>query len=81
MISGHSKKSRLKQLIDWCGGETFDGCLVFDECHKAKNFIPVSSYKSTEFIALNFTMSDTNVKLTAWSDNTVYSTSTAYAYN
>ena len=60
MISGHSKKSRLKQLIDWCGGETFDGCLVFDECHKAKNFIPVSScmYKSTGFMALNYTMSD-----------------------
>ena len=56
MISGHSKKSRLKQLIDWCGGETFDGCLVFDECHKAKNFIPVSSYKSTEYITLNLTI-------------------------
>ena len=44
-ISGGSsiRQSRLQQLIDWCGGEKFEGCLVFDECHKAKNFIPVSS--------------------------------------
>ena len=37
-----TKSSRLQQLVDWCGGEDFDGCLVFDECHKAKNFVPVS---------------------------------------
>lgn len=37
--TGHS--SRLDQLVKWCGGELFDGCLIFDECHKAKNFIPV----------------------------------------
>ncbi|CAM9618424.1 unnamed protein product [Scytosiphon promiscuus] len=35
---GSSKKSRLEQLADWCGGEDFEGCLVFDEAHKAKNF-------------------------------------------
>lgn len=22
--------------MHWCGGEDFDGCIVFDECHKAK---------------------------------------------
>ncbi|CAM9938090.1 unnamed protein product, partial [Hapterophycus canaliculatus] len=33
-----SRKSRLEQLADWCGGEKFEGCLVFDEAHKAKNF-------------------------------------------
>ncbi|CAH3176338.1 unnamed protein product [Porites lobata] len=33
---------RLQQLIDWCGGEQFNGCLIFDECHKAKHFVPVS---------------------------------------
>ncbi|CAN0020567.1 unnamed protein product [Pylaiella littoralis] len=32
------KNSRLDQLVDWCGGEEFEGCLVFDEAHKAKNF-------------------------------------------
>jgi hypothetical protein len=31
------KKSRLEQLCDWCGNESFEGVLVFDECHKAKN--------------------------------------------
>jgi len=36
------KKSRLSQLISWCGGAEFNGCLVFDECHRAKNFVPVS---------------------------------------
>eukprot|EP00752_Nemacystus_decipiens_P009068 g8096.t1 len=35
---GSTKKSRLDQLVDWCGGEDFEGCLVFDEAHKAKNF-------------------------------------------
>ena len=26
--------SRLEQIVDWCGGEAFDGAIVFDECHK-----------------------------------------------
>ena len=30
--------SRLSQLVAWCGGPAFDGCLLFDECHKAKNW-------------------------------------------
>ena len=30
--------SRLEQLINWCGGESFDGVLVFDESHRAKNY-------------------------------------------
>ncbi|CAB1101796.1 unnamed protein product [Ectocarpus sp. CCAP 1310/34] len=42
LASGRSnavgKKTRLDQLIDWCGGKEFEGCLVFDEAHKAKNF-------------------------------------------
>ena len=25
--------SRLEQIVDWCGGEAFDGALVLDECH------------------------------------------------
>ena len=29
-------KSRLKQLLHWCGKD-FDGVIVFDECHRAKN--------------------------------------------
>ena len=42
-IGGWSNKrrSRLDQLIAWCGGDKFDGCLIFDECHKAKHFVPV----------------------------------------
>ncbi|KAG5190489.1 P-loop containing NTP hydrolase pore-1-domain-containing protein, partial [Tribonema minus] len=30
--------SRLEQLIAWAGGAAFDGCLLLDECHRAKNF-------------------------------------------
>ena len=30
--------SRLSQLVEWCGGPSFEGCLLFDECHKAKNW-------------------------------------------
>lgn len=40
-------KSRLKQLLQWCG-EDFDGVIVFDECHKAKNLCPVGSSKPTK---------------------------------
>ncbi|CAE7769284.1 FGT1, partial [Symbiodinium microadriaticum] len=40
-------KSRLDQVIKWCGGESFDGCIMFDECHRAKNFIMGGKGKST----------------------------------
>nr|CAB0002093.1 unnamed protein product [Nesidiocoris tenuis] len=40
-------KSRLKQLIQWCGND-FDGLIVFDECHRAKNLCPVGSSKPTK---------------------------------
>jgi hypothetical protein len=40
-------KSRIRQLLQWCGSE-FDGCIVFDECHKAKNLCPVGSSKPTK---------------------------------
>ncbi|XP_039751873.1 protein strawberry notch isoform X2 [Pararge aegeria] len=40
-------RSRLKQLLQWCG-EDFDGVIVFDECHKAKNLCPVGSGKATK---------------------------------
>jgi hypothetical protein len=32
------KRTRLKQVVDWCG-EDFDGLILFDECHKAKNLV------------------------------------------
>lgn len=40
-------KSRFKQLLQWCG-EDFDGVIVFDECHKAKNLCPTGSSKPTK---------------------------------
>ena len=40
--------SRLKQLLHWLGGESFDGVIVFDECHKAKNLVPYGSSKPTK---------------------------------
>ncbi|XP_045770703.1 protein strawberry notch-like isoform X1 [Maniola jurtina] len=40
-------RSRLKQLLQWCGDD-FDGVIVFDECHKAKNLCPVGSGKATK---------------------------------
>ncbi|XP_041348616.1 protein strawberry notch homolog 1-like [Gigantopelta aegis] len=45
--SGGKYKTRLKQLLKWCGKD-FDGCIVFDECHKAKNLCPVGSSKPTK---------------------------------
>ncbi|XP_054281484.1 protein strawberry notch isoform X2 [Macrosteles quadrilineatus] len=40
-------KTRLKQLLQWCGDD-FDGLIVFDECHRAKNLCPVGSSKPTK---------------------------------
>uniref|UniRef100_A0A8B9SVL5 Protein strawberry notch homolog 2 n=1 Tax=Anas platyrhynchos TaxID=8839 RepID=A0A8B9SVL5_ANAPL len=34
--AGGQHRTRLKQILDWCR-ENFDGVIVFDECHKAKN--------------------------------------------
>lgn len=31
--SAESGHSRLQQIVDWCG-VTYDGLLIFDECHK-----------------------------------------------
>ena len=32
-------KTRIGQLVQWCGGENFEGVIIFDECHKAKNLV------------------------------------------
>ncbi|TKR95497.1 hypothetical protein L596_009661 [Steinernema carpocapsae] len=40
-------RSRLKQLVQWCGPE-FDGVIVFDECHRAKNLCPNTGSKPTK---------------------------------
>ena len=48
LISQMKGKGRLQQVVDWCGGPSFDGCIVFDECHKAKNFVPGKEAQSTK---------------------------------
>ncbi|KAL1110543.1 hypothetical protein AAG570_008071 [Ranatra chinensis] len=45
--TGGKYKTRLKQLVQWCGDD-FDGLIVFDECHRAKNLCPVGSSKPTK---------------------------------
>ena len=30
------KQSRLDQLVAWCGGPSFDGCVIFDEAHRSE---------------------------------------------
>ncbi|KAH7729381.1 protein F20H11.2 [Aphelenchoides avenae] len=54
--------SRLKQLLQWCGKvlivdgsqpycfkvQDFDGVIIFDECHRAKNLCPQYGGKSTK---------------------------------
>ncbi|XP_055514842.1 protein strawberry notch homolog 2-like isoform X1 [Leucoraja erinacea] len=45
--AGGQHRTRLKQILDWCG-EHFDGVIVFDECHKAKNVCVNGSTKSTK---------------------------------
>ncbi|XP_033117655.1 protein strawberry notch homolog 1-like, partial [Anneissia japonica] len=45
--AGGKYRTRLKQLVHWCGKD-FDGPIIFDECHKAKNLIPVGSSRPTK---------------------------------
>uniref|UniRef100_A0A4W5R4G1 Protein strawberry notch homolog 2 n=1 Tax=Hucho hucho TaxID=62062 RepID=A0A4W5R4G1_9TELE len=45
--SGGKYKTRFKQLLHWCG-QVFDGVIVYDECHKAKNVCPIGSSKPTK---------------------------------
>lgn len=55
LISHVKGKGRLQQVVDWCGGPAFDGCIVFDECHKAKNFVPGKEAQSTKVSPQNST--------------------------
>jgi len=41
---GRRSRSRLTQILDWLG-EDFDGCLLFDESHRAKNLMLSSNKK------------------------------------
>uniref|UniRef100_A0A665T5J6 Protein strawberry notch homolog 2 n=1 Tax=Echeneis naucrates TaxID=173247 RepID=A0A665T5J6_ECHNA len=34
--AGGQRRTRIKQILDWCKPD-FDGVIIFDECHKAKN--------------------------------------------
>ena len=48
LISGcENGQTRLDQLTEWCG-PNFDGLIVYDECHKAKNLVPESGAKPTK---------------------------------
>lgn len=38
---------RLDLLVQWCGGAAFDGCIMLDECHKAKNLVPPAGRQPT----------------------------------
>ncbi|XP_017037289.1 protein strawberry notch homolog 1 isoform X2 [Drosophila kikkawai] len=45
--SNSKYKTRLRQLVSWLG-KKFDGVIVFDECHKAKNLSLMNVGKSTK---------------------------------
>ena len=44
-----SCKTRIGQLIQWFG-EDYDGVIIFDECHKAKNLVPPEKVGIHEFV-------------------------------
>ncbi|KAJ8762665.1 hypothetical protein K2173_010686 [Erythroxylum novogranatense] len=46
IASSEKGRSRLQQLVQWFGSE-FDGLVIFDECHKAKNLVPESGSQPT----------------------------------
>ncbi|OTF81689.1 hypothetical protein BLA29_015071, partial [Euroglyphus maynei] len=45
-ISGRFS-TRFQQILQWCG-EDFDGVIIFDECHKAKNLFPSGTTRATK---------------------------------
>ena len=51
---GGGRSSRLQDIVRWCAGtgkaaaESYDGVIVFDECHKAKNFVPGKERQSSK---------------------------------
>eukprot|EP00731_Ephydatia_muelleri_P023466 Em0015g1049a len=45
--SGGKYRTRLNQLLHWLGVH-FEGVIVFDECHKAKNLVPTGSSKPSK---------------------------------
>ena len=48
LISGcDNGQTRINQVVEWCSKE-FEGLIVFDECHKAKNLVPETGVKSTK---------------------------------
>ncbi|KAA3452504.1 protein strawberry notch-like [Gossypium australe] len=46
IASSEKGRSRLQQLVQWCGSG-FDGLIIFDECHKAKNLVPEAGSQPT----------------------------------
>ncbi|KAG9439302.1 hypothetical protein H6P81_019467 [Aristolochia fimbriata] len=46
IASSEKGRSRLQQLLQWCGSD-YDGLVLFDECHKAKNLVPEAGSQST----------------------------------
>ncbi|KMZ66679.1 Strawberry notch-like protein [Zostera marina] len=46
IASSEKGRSRLQQLLQWCGSD-YDGLIVFDECHKAKNLIAEAGTQRT----------------------------------
>ncbi|KAF4389035.1 hypothetical protein F8388_026764 [Cannabis sativa] len=46
IASSEKGRSRLQQLVQWCGPD-FDGLIIFDECHKAKNLVPEAGSQPT----------------------------------
>ncbi|KAL4597716.1 hypothetical protein ACB092_11G008800 [Castanea dentata] len=46
IASSEKGRSRLLQLVQWCASG-FDGLVIFDECHKAKNLVPEAGSQPT----------------------------------
>ncbi|CAA3028611.1 strawberry notch isoform X1 [Olea europaea subsp. europaea] len=46
IASSEKGRSRLQQLVQWCGPQ-YDGLIIFDECHKAKNLVPEAGGQPT----------------------------------
>ncbi|CAH9053117.1 unnamed protein product [Cuscuta epithymum] len=46
IASSEKGRSRIQQLVQWCGIE-YDGLVIFDECHKAKNLVPEAGAQPT----------------------------------
>ena len=51
LLGASGKKKRTQMIVEWLGGNGAQGCILFDEAHKAKNLHPEADEKAEKAAA------------------------------